>query len=601
MSSRPQQAVLKRTLLASAIMASVGLQSTMAATINVDGSTCTLADAITAANTDAVVGGCSAGAGADVLELVNGTFALTATLPTVLSPITINGNGATISGDQTFRLLQVNDGVGSTTGDLTINDAVLSQGASGSGNDPNLGGGIACYDGAVNLTNTTVTETTGGAVVLNRCSSTVNGSAIVSNTSNDSTVNAAGLSINGGEATITGSTISDNTSSNFFGGGGGIFISNADGDAIVTINSSTIAGNTTGDRGGGIAHVGGGNSTTLTVANSTISGNSAFTGGGGLGLAGAGLTATIENTTITDNTTQGGGTGSFIGGGLLNDGANVTVRQSIIAGNQASYANTNEIEVLSGNVTLDAFNVIGVAGADGVSNVTVGASDIIPPGAIDTVLDITLADNGGPTLTHLLVAGSPAIDLVGLTACANPSDQRGIARPIDGDNSRTAECDAGALEALRPNFDADLSLALADSASSPVVIGDQFQLNFTASNSGPLDGTGVTVIGNLSPLLTYLSDDCGASVVDNTLTWVVGNLPVNATDVCNVTVEVTTLGTISTTGTISGDQDDPTPDNNAATSNIFGRPVVVPTMSWYGLLALSLGLVWVARRRIVVA
>ena len=45
-----------------------------AATITVDGTTCTLAAAITAANTDAVSGGCAAGSGADTLELPAGGY-----------------------------------------------------------------------------------------------------------------------------------------------------------------------------------------------------------------------------------------------------------------------------------------------------------------------------------------------------------------------------------------------------------------------------------------------------------------------------------------------------------------------------------------------
>ena len=48
-----------------------------------------------------------------------------------------------------------------------------------------------------------------------------------------------------------------------------------------------------------------------------------------------------------------------------------------------------------------------------------------------------LADNGGPTLTHALLAGSPAIDAAGAGACP-VTDQRGVARD--------AACDVGAFE-----------------------------------------------------------------------------------------------------------------------------------------------------------
>jgi hypothetical protein len=56
-----------------------------------------------------------------------------------------------------------------------------------------------------------------------------------------------------------------------------------------------------------------------------------------------------------------------------------------------------------------------------------------------------LADNGGPTETHALLAGSPAID-AGLNAPCPGTDQRGVARPQDGDEDGDAVCDSGAYE-----------------------------------------------------------------------------------------------------------------------------------------------------------
>jgi hypothetical protein len=92
--------------------------------IHVDGTTCTLASAITAANTDTAVGGCPAGNGADVLNLTT-SINLTAPLPSLSTPISINGNGHSIqrTGGADFRILHV-----ASTGHLTLNNTTLSGG-----------------------------------------------------------------------------------------------------------------------------------------------------------------------------------------------------------------------------------------------------------------------------------------------------------------------------------------------------------------------------------------------------------------------------------------------------------------------------------------
>jgi len=56
-----------------------------------------------------------------------------------------------------------------------------------------------------------------------------------------------------------------------------------------------------------------------------------------------------------------------------------------------------------------------------------------------------LANNGGPTKTHALLAGSIAIDR-GDNAGASATDQRGFARKKDGNGDGSAIVDIGAFE-----------------------------------------------------------------------------------------------------------------------------------------------------------
>src|SRR5206468_5498880 len=191
---RALQRQWKQSLAGIALLLALGQGQTLAATLNVSGG-CTLLDAITAANTDAATGGCSAGSGADTLILQNSSAHTLTTvnnstygptgLPVISSQITIEGHNSTIerdSGAPNFRIFAVN-----SSGDLTLQETTVS------------GGG----------------EASGGGV------------------------------FNFGTVTIQNSTLSGNTTS-ISGSGGGVFNSGG----TVTIQDSTLSGNTAGDSGG---------------------------------------------------------------------------------------------------------------------------------------------------------------------------------------------------------------------------------------------------------------------------------------------------------------------------------------------------------------
>ena len=122
-------------------------------------------------------------------------------------------------------------------------------------------------------------------------------------------------------ATLNNMTISDADS--FFGA-----VLNSGG--FLTINDSVISNNS-GNQGGGIRNENNGNIPTLTLNNSTVSGNTAATQGAGIdNVAG---TTTINNSIITGNTSDGSG-GTAKGGGIFNQsGATLNITNSTISGN----------------------------------------------------------------------------------------------------------------------------------------------------------------------------------------------------------------------------------------------------------------------------
>lgn len=174
-----------------------------------------------------------------------------------------------------------------------------------------------------------------------------------------------------------------------------------------TLTQSTLRANVAGDDGGAVRSIDG----TINVSQSTVSGNRADSLGGAFGLSGDALVQ-IANSTIAFNTATTDG-----GGLAFAPGANVTLQSSIVAGNSVSSGTANDIQ---STVNVNAFsssNLIGDPNTAGglthdVNGNIVGQESVA---ALRELLDITtvlapLADNGGPTRTHGLVAFSPAID-----------------------------------------------------------------------------------------------------------------------------------------------------------------------------------------------
>jgi len=210
--------------------------------------------------------------------------------------------------------------------------------------------------------------------------------------------------------------------------GGGIQSVGAQADVVVI--DSTITDNSALS-GGGI-RMGSGD---LEMTNSTVSGNRAFSGGGGLTKTSTG-TATLTNTTVTGNRADSDDSGVGDGGGIRAQNGEWRLRNTIVAGNADSSSagdNFPDCAALAGTYVSLGGNVIGD---------TTGCP--FSPGATDSVGVSArlgaLADNGGPTFTHALQLGSPAIDSG--SGCP-AADQRGVPRALGG------ACDGGAYELVR--------------------------------------------------------------------------------------------------------------------------------------------------------
>jgi len=306
-------------------------------------------------------------------------------LPSIVSTIVINGNGATIqrsftSGTPAFRIFHV-----SNIGMVTLNDLTVSNGlavaATTGETAPNAGGGI--------YTNNRISLY---GVVIDGNHAKLGG-GVYNTIANGMTISGSTFQNNGADVeNVPGER------------GGGIYsLSSA------TITRSTFFNNTATETGGAIEN---GPNGRLAISNSTFSGNSTVLLGGSA-ILNSGQITVMSYTTITNNT------GGTPGAALLSGPDTIEIRNSIIANNtggDCSYPATSTVfwGNLDSDGTCDGFTITDNPGLH------------------------PLANNGGPTLTHALLPNSPARDSA--EGNCQPLDQRGEPRP------HGSACDLGAYE-----------------------------------------------------------------------------------------------------------------------------------------------------------
>jgi hypothetical protein len=332
--------------------------------------------------------------------------------------VTITGVGSAstiIDGNDIDRILHVFSGVNANVSSLTLRNGDASLEV------PAADGGAVSNQGTLTLTDVDLRQNTAedGGAIVNAGMLTLTKSRVIDNTALDA---GGGLQGDGpSNITLTNSTVSGNQAGQA-GGGASLFgVLNADG--------STFSGNTANGQGGGVHVLG-----TANFTNSTISGNNALGfSGGGINTA---ASTTLTNVTITGNS-SGSGPGAQ-GGGINVLLGSVSVKNSIIANNPTGGD-------CSGSITSDGHNT------DSDDTCSLDATGDIPSVA---PMIAPLASGLGPTQTHALLAGSPAIDTADGAACP-ATDQRGVDRPLDGDDNMTATCDIGAYEIGPLDSDSD--------------------------------------------------------------------------------------------------------------------------------------------------
>jgi hypothetical protein len=289
-------------------------------------------------------------------------------------------------------------------GSMSLTDTILSQNFAGF-----AGGGVLTADGDLAVVNT---------AIVNNAAGMGDGGGIAyygNNTADYRNPDA------GGKLTAIGSTISHN-----FAGrnGGGIYSEGVDGQVCI------------GDDPPGCVQP-----SRVSITNATVSGNHALGAGGGIFSYGEDRDGehdcrpslnectdlsrvSLTNVTLTDNSASEGR--HLVSHNL----STLLLTNSLMAGPPRACGGSGILQSGGHNIASDDTCALSAPGDRPGTHVLLGA----------------LADNGGATQTHAILPGSPAID-AGDPAFCPAADQRGVARPQDGDGDGAAICDVGAFEA----------------------------------------------------------------------------------------------------------------------------------------------------------
>ncbi len=381
------------------------------------------------------VGAANAAAGDDVIEFSSlfdtpQTIVLSGSEIVIVNngQLTITGPGAgllTLNGNNASRIIRNTSASVATITDITFTG----------------GNGVS-----------TVTNNSGGAI-LNDAGNLTLVRVVVNGNSCSSSAGGIRNSGTGSQMTIHESIISNNTSTGSSAGGVQNFST-----STITVTNSLFTGNLSGGGtvGGGAMQLNG----TARITNSTFSGNTSNTTGGGGALNVNGSAITLTNVTISGNNAPNNG------GGIHRGSTNVNfyMRNSIVAGNNGTAASPDFTNSAAGNSS-QGNNIIGVTGTSTgwVKSDLLDTNPMLGP----------LGDNGGPTLTFLPMAGSPAIDggqncvLDSSCSANNPpanvtTDQRGIARP------QGANVDIGSVEVESAQSSATITGRVVTPSGRPV-------------------------------------------------------------------------------------------------------------------------------------
>jgi CSLREA domain-containing protein len=482
---------------------------------------CSLRDAITAANEDVYFAGCGKGSGADTIVLKAGTYQLSRTgsgdgLPgsgdlDITSSLTIVGQGsqgasgtfivATGLGDRAIHIRPT-----SNSGNITVKLTGLSiNGGSTAAGD---GGGISSDTDPVypddhvdlQLDNVVIKGNQAGTIsviglgggIYNgpRCTLSISRATIADNQSS-----YGGGIFNYGTLSFTNSSITGNRAWKLGGGVDSRPQSSTDQVSIIgtTISANTVT-NTPQETGG------------MTGSGRLIIQNSLFTGNTGVALKISGSTATISGSSFTDN--------EGIGLSLLS-GTNATITDTTFVQNATGLSVVGGASAVVTNGTFSGNSQVNAASAAGIDSA--GTLTLLSGSVTASAGGAIFLKNGGTsTITSVLVNGNAGVGLRvddGATATVtNTSVTGNTSTDLTGGSGIVS---AGSLILQNSTVAENTGIGLKVNSSATADMFTQVTNSTIAANTAPdpAQGVGIVNAGKLHLLYVTLANNSGTGLL----------------------------------------------------------------------------------------
>ena len=368
---------------------------------------CTLRQALA----DAASGGTNGAHDAEITITEGlGTISLEATLDydggiSGAQSLTLNGNGATIGGNDTFGLLAI-----LTTGITNLSHITFAGGAAGTGGAIAAAGEVHVNDSA--FTNNHSSNLGGALYIVG--ATVISNSSFIENTAD----NSSGAVHSVGPATITNTTFTNNSAAT----AGAVFA-----NAALTISDTTFSGNSAPNGYGGAVLT----LATVTASNSQFLNNSALTGGGAVVSQ---LAATITDTLFEGNSASQVGGAIYSGTGVAATNSSFIANQANAAGaiygddltiTSSEFSNNSATTqvgaVAGGNVVISDSSFTGNSAANVgavIAQNTLTASNSTFNNNTSGGLASAFASNGTATLVNSTVANNTS-DLITMWVAGN--------------------------------------------------------------------------------------------------------------------------------------------------------------------------------------